>query len=218
MGVNGLHRGRIRPIRGAPALVIAVRIDTGGARRYAGARLFEGELMTAMSTSAIRAHPAGAAAFLVAAGGAATILGAYFFQYVLGVAPCPLCLDQRMAYYVAIPLAIVVGFATWRGAPRPLVLGGFALLLVVLLIGAAIAIYHSGVEWKLWEGPRDCSGPLADFGSAGGGLLSQMQTTSIVRCDVATRYFGISLANANVIISLALAAVALSGIRTLVRG
>ncbi len=168
--------------------------------------------MTAMSISATRANPAATAALIVAAGGAATILGAYFFQYVLGVAPCPLCLDQRIAYYVAIPLAVVVAFAASREAPRPLVVAGLALLLVAMLVGAAIAIYHSGVEWKLWEGPRDCSGPLSEFGSAGG-LLNQMQTTSIVRCDVATRYLGVSLANANVVISLALAAVAAWGIR-----
>src|SRR5271165_5032705 len=41
-----------------------------------------------------RSHPPVAAAALVAAGGAATILGAYFFQYVLELPPCPLCLDQ----------------------------------------------------------------------------------------------------------------------------
>ena len=46
-----------------------------------------------------------AAAIIVAAGGAAAMLTAYFFQYVLKYQPCPLCLDQRVAYYVAIPLA-----------------------------------------------------------------------------------------------------------------
>ena len=91
--------------------------------------------------------------------------------------------------------------------------GGLALLVIAMLIGAAIAVYHSGVEWKFWEGPRDCSGPVTDFGGAGS-LLDQMQTTSIVRCDQATRFFGVSLANANVILSLALAAVAAWGIRS----
>jgi len=41
-----------------------------------------------------------AAAFIVAAVGTATILGAYYFQYVLGMAPCPLCLEERIPYYV----------------------------------------------------------------------------------------------------------------------
>jgi disulfide bond formation protein DsbB len=168
--------------------------------------------MTAMSISATRPRPAAIAALVIAIGGIAAILGVYFFQYVLGLVPCPLCLDQRKVYYVAIPLALVVALAAWRQAPRPLVVGGLALLVIAMLIGAAIAVYHSGVEWKFWEGPRDCSGPISDFGKAGG-LLEQMQATSVVRCDQATRFLGVSLANVNVIVSLVLAAVALMGIR-----
>ncbi len=168
--------------------------------------------MTAMSISAIRPNPAATAALVVAAGGVATILGAYFFQYVIGIAPCPLCLDQRMVYYVAIPLALVVALAAMASAPRPLVVGGLALLLAAMLVGVAIAVYHSGVEWKFWPGPRDCSGPITELGRAGG-LLAQMDKTSIVRCDVAQRFLGVSLANCNVVISLALAAVALRGMR-----
>ena len=47
--------------------------------------------------------------------GLLTIGGFFFFQYVLGYPPCPLCLDQRKAFYVAVPLAallIVPAFAT----------------------------------------------------------------------------------------------------------
>lgn len=172
--------------------------------------------MTAMTISATRVNPAVAAALVVAAGGTAAILGVYFFQYVLGLSPCPLCIDQRVVYYVTIPLALVVAFLGWREGPRPLVVGGLALLVIAMLIGAAIAVYHSGVEWKLWEGPRDCSGPLTDIGNAGS-LLNQMQSTSIVRCDQATRFFGVSLANANVVLSLVLAAVAAWGIRAKAR-
>ena len=168
--------------------------------------------MTAMSISANRSDPAVTAALIVAGVGIATILGAYFFQYGLGVAPCPLCLDQRKVYYVAIPLALLVALAGRAAAPRPLVVGGLALLLVAMLVGAGIAIYHSGVEWKFWPGPQDCSGPISSLGNAGG-LLDQMQHTSVVRCDQPQRFLGISLANCNVVISLALAAVALRGVR-----
>ncbi|MBU2532498.1 MAG: disulfide bond formation protein B, partial [Alphaproteobacteria bacterium] len=34
----------------------------------------------------------------------ATILGAFAFEHIGGYAPCPLCLQQRYAYYVGIPL------------------------------------------------------------------------------------------------------------------
>src|ERR1700746_3854611 len=122
--------------------------------------------MATMSATAVHSRsPAASAALLVAAGGIATILGAYFFQYVLNMAPCPLCLDERIPYYVGIPLALVVALAALRGAPRPLLVGGLALLLVAMLIGVGLGVYHSGVEWKFWPGPRDCTGPISNFGN-----------------------------------------------------
>jgi disulfide bond formation protein DsbB len=168
--------------------------------------------MTAMSISASRSNPAANAALIVAAGGVAAIAGAYFFQYVIGLAPCPLCLEQRIPYYVAIPLALLVTrLAMGRTSPN-IVVGGLALLSIVMLIGTALGVYHSGVEWKFWPGPQDCTGDISSFGGAGG-LLDKMQKTSIVRCDVASRFLGISLANCNVVVSLALAAVAAWGIK-----
>ena len=164
-----------------------------------------------------RSHQAVAAAALVAAGGAATILGAYFFQYVLKLPPCPLCLDQRVAYYVSIPLAVVLAFAAARHAPRPLLAAGFAIIALAMLFNAGLALFHAGVEWKWWPGPRECSGPISDLGS-GGDLLSQLQTISVVRCDEAAwRFLGLSLAGYNVLISLALAAIATWGLAVLVR-
>ena len=169
--------------------------------------------MSVMPIAAHRTHPAAVAAFLIAAGGAATILGAYYFQYVLHYAPCELCLDERIPYYVGIPLALVVALAGLLRAPRPLLVGALVLLIVIMLIGAGLGVYHSGVEWKFWPGPAHCSGSMAGFGNAGG-LLEQMNQTKIVPCDAAAwRLLGISLAGYNVLISLALAAIAWWGIR-----
>jgi len=91
------------------------------------------------------------------------------------------------------------------------VLGGLGLMAVALLIGAGIGVYHSGVEWKWWAGPQDCSGPLTPLGSKD--LLQQLQNVNIVRCDEAAwRFLGLSLAGYNVLISLALATIAIWGI------
>jgi disulfide bond formation protein DsbB len=166
----------------------------------------------------MRSHPSVAAAALVAAGGAATILGAYFFQYVLGLPPCPLCLEQRIAYYVSIPLAIVLGFAAAKNAPRPLLAAGFAVIALAMLYNAGLGLFHAGVEWKWWPGPAECSGPIGDLG-AGGDILNQLQSISIVRCDEAAwRFLGLSLAGYNVLISLALAAIAAWGAVRVWRG
>jgi disulfide bond formation protein DsbB len=161
--------------------------------------------MTQVSSAVPANSQAVPTAFLIAAIAIAAILGAYYFEYFMRLAPCPLCLDQRIPYYVGIPLALVVAVAAWRKAPARLVGLGFAALAVIFLIGAGLGVYHAGIEWKFWPGPTECSGPLGQFGGSGG-LLEQIQSTSVVRCDEAAwRLFGISLAGYNVLISLFLA-------------
>jgi len=158
-----------------------------------------------------RSRPAVAAAVLVAAGGAATILGAYYFQFVMGLPPCPLCLEQRIAFYVAIPLAVVVAVAAGRDAPRRLVAAGLGVIALAMLCNSGLALFHAGVEWKWWPGPQECSGPLSDL-TTGGDLMSSLTNLTIVRCDEAAwRFLGLSLAGYDVLISLALAAVAAWG-------
>src|ERR1700730_16775367 len=130
-------------------------------------RAIQGSSMPMSLPTVLRANGAAAAAFIVAAGGTATILGAYYFQYVLGMAPCELCLKERIPYYVSIPLALVVAIAALRGAPRKAVRAGLAVIVVAMLIVAGMSIYHAGVEWKFWPGPTDCSGPVTGFGNAG---------------------------------------------------
>jgi disulfide bond formation protein DsbB len=141
----------------------------------------------------------------------ATLLGVWFFQFVLKLPPCPLCLEQRIPYYVVIPLSLVVAVAALARAPQSIVAAGFAALFVAMLISAALGAYHAGVEWRFWAGPTDCSGPMTDF-TAKGPLLDQLQSIRVVRCDEAAwRFLGISLAGYNVLVSLALAAVAAFG-------
>jgi disulfide bond formation protein DsbB len=158
-----------------------------------------------------RSRPALVAAVVVAAGGAATILGAYYFQFVLGLPPCPLCLEQRIAFYVSIPLAVLVAVAAGRDAPRGVVAAGLSVIALAMLFNSGLALFHAGVEWKWWPGPQECSGPLTDL-TGGGDLLSSLTNLTIVRCDEAAwRFLGLSLAGYDVLISLALAAIAAWG-------
>ena len=162
-------------------------------------------------THRIRDNPTAAAAAAVALGGSLTILGAWFFQFVVRLKPCPLCYEQRYAYYFAIPLAVLLLMGGSVGASRKVLVVGLIAIAALMLWNAGLGAYHAGVEWKLWAGPRDCSGPLEDL-SAGGSLLNQLQSISIVRCDDAPwRFLGLSLAGYNVLISLALAGAALWG-------
>jgi disulfide bond formation protein DsbB len=168
--------------------------------------------MVRLPSTTSRTDLAALAAVAVAVIGAATLLGAWFFEYVLNYMPCPLCLDERIPYYVDIPLGVALFIAARAQAPRAWLVAGLGVIAASMLWNAGLSVYHSGVEWYLWAGPSDCSGPLNSFGS-GGGLLKQLQNIHIPRCDEAAwRLFGISLAGYNALISLALAAIALWGV------
>ncbi len=136
---------------------------------------------------------------------AATIAGAFVFEYGFGLTPCKLCLQQRLPYYAAMPLlALAALVAPIR--PRSAVLGlGLAALLFVG--GAALGAYHAGAEWAFWPGPSDCGATGGRAAAQVGDFLSQLQTTRVVSCtDAAWRFAGLSLAGWNVLISLGLAA------------
>jgi disulfide bond formation protein DsbB len=168
--------------------------------------------MKATWSEQLRREPAAAAALAIFALSTATILATWFFQYVLKLPPCPLCLEERLPYHIVIPLSLLMAIAAFVRAPRALTVVGFVAILATVLCGAALAAYHAGVEWRWWPGPTDCSGPLTDL-SAKGSLLNQLQSVQVVRCDEAAwRFLGISLAGYNVLISLVLAAIAAFGL------
>ncbi|HKA58405.1 MAG TPA: disulfide bond formation protein B, partial [Gemmatimonadales bacterium] len=170
--------------------------------------------MTDLTISTIRARPVTTAALAIAAVGVVTILGAWYFQYGLGLKPCPLCLEQRYPYYFAIPLAVMVALGDQVGASRKVLIGALVAITLGMLWNAGLGVFHSGVEWKWWPGPQECSGALDNL-SAGGGLLNQLQSITVVRCDEAAwRFLGLSLAGYNALISLALAAIAAWGALT----
>jgi len=143
---------------------------------------------------------------------AATLAGAWFFQLVLDIRPCPLCLEQRYAYYLAVPLAVLVALGASAGASRRVLAAGLVVLLLALLANAGLGAYHAGVEWGFWQGPTDCSGPIVDLGNTGN-LLDGLNKVKVIRCDeVQWRFLGLSLAGYNVLISFAMAALAAWGL------
>ena len=133
-----------------------------------------------------------------------TLGGAWFIQLVLGIQPCPLCLQQRLPYYASLPL--LVNLILQLRHEKPYVARTSALWVIILLaiaIAGGMGAYHAGVEWGLWKGPSDCTG---DFKPAGlDQLMAQLNTVKVIRCDaVAMRIFGLSLAAWNALIATSL--------------
>lgn len=167
--------------------------------------------MLAQLSTYTRIQPVAAAAIVIAIAGVATIFGFLYFQYVLLYQPCPLCLEQRIAFYVAVPLAVMVLLGLSVGASRKVMTLALGAIAVAMLWNAGLGVYHSGIEWGWWPGPPDCSGPMTNFGPAGS-ILDRIQREHIPRCDQAAwRFLGVSLAGYNVLISLTLAIIAASG-------
>ena len=137
---------------------------------------------------------------------ALALAAALGIEHIGGIAPCPLCLDQRIAYYAAIPLgllafALAPGRRQWSRAILALLAAGFA-------VNAGLGVYHAGIEWGWWQGPTTCAG-AGSIATNPADLLKSLEQARVVRCDeAALRVFGLSLAGYSAMLSAALAVIA----------
>ena len=137
----------------------------------------------------------------------AVILVAMLSQYWGGLMPCALCLKQRVAFFLAVPL---LAWAYIYAPRAPLAMRGLLSTIgIVFLANAGLGFYHAGIEYGWWLGPASCGGggaPALDTDA----LFEALQNSSMVRCDApAFTLFGLSLAGYNVIACLVLAGLAL---------
>ena len=139
-------------------------------------------------------------ALVILAIAVAAIAGAFVFE-ALGYPPCELCLEERIPYYAAIPLAGLALVLAARGSSS-LLRAAFAVLAVVFAGSAILGYYHAGIEWGVWPGPQECSGPLKQARSVED-FWRQLQSVKVARCDIAAlRFLGLSLAGWNALISV----------------
>jgi len=149
---------------------------------------------------------------IVALGMIATIGSALAFEHIGGYAPCALCLEQRNPYYWGIPFLLVGLLSALMKWPACLTRGMLMIGFVCLLATIALGVYHSGVEWGIFEAPATCGAGLSANSSDAGSLFDDLATALPPSCDKAAgRFLGISFANANVIAAVLLALVAYRG-------
>lgn len=142
---------------------------------------------------------------IVLLGSAGLLLGALGFQYIGGLAPCPLCIWQRVPH-AAVVVLLLSSF--YRLPTRP----ALAVAALALVIGAGIAAYHVGVEQGLFTSSCDGGQGATSIDD----LRAQVMGQSGPACSqVAWSLFGISMAGWNLIASMGLAGLAVFG---LVRG
>lgn len=128
----------------------------------------------------------------------ALLSGAFASQYLGGLYPCEMCWWQRYAHMVALlPAALAFTGPAASNRTRFLV----ALAALAIAVSGGIAVYHAGVEAKIFEGATSCTA-LAKSGNSAD-LLKQIVHAPLIRCDeVQFRFLGISLAGWNAILSL----------------
>ena len=128
---------------------------------------------------------------------------AYFIQYALGHKPCNLCIIERIPYIASIILISLIFIISKYEKIIS------SIILVFFIFGAVVSFYHFGIEQDFFNESLICelsnNNPLNKEE-----LLNQLKKAEIISCkDVTFRFFGLSLATINTIIS-----VILSGIMT----
>ncbi len=145
-------------------------------------------------------------------GMAITVGTAVGFQVIGGYIPCKLCYEQRIPYYVALPIAALAIILSFRRGPA--LLARLALLICATLMVYALylGVFHAGVEWGWWPGPTDCGVAVDATSGTSGGVLDSLNSVVPPSCDkAALRVLGLSFAGWQAICAAVLSAVLLRG-------
>lgn len=140
-------------------------------------------------------HPKHFPALLVIFSGAALSF-AYISQYGFDMQPCILCLYQRVPFFIVLGLGLIAWFKPGKFQQALVAISG-----ITLLIGAAIAFYHVGVEQHWWVFEHGCGAQSIGDNSVET-LRQQLLGSAPVPCDKPQFVFlGLSMAGWNVIAS-----------------
>ena len=127
-----------------------------------------------------------------------SIVGALYFEFILKLKPCILCLYQRIPYIILIFICLI-------GYNYSDNLFWHYLVIIVFFISVLISGYHVGIENSLFPELSTCKASNLDLTDKK--QLLQSLNNQIVSCkDVLFKIFGLSLATINLIISLTVVA------------
>ena len=128
------------------------------------------------------------------------ILTALGFEIIGGYMPCKLCLKERIAYYIGIPLTIFLVALLARHISGITVRLIFVILTLLMFYNLGLSIYHAGAEYKFWSGPTDCSAAATAITVDANNLLANLNSKKPPSCDTAAGYFiGLSFAGWNAV-------------------
>ena len=133
---------------------------------------------------------------------------AYFIQYILGHEPCNLCLIERVPYLASLILVSLIFIIN----KFERVIAGT--LLLFFIFGSVVSFYHVGIEQGFFSESLVCDLGSSNENMSKKDLLKQLQNNTPVSCkDVTFRFFGLSLATINTIISILLSGIMIKVIK-----
>jgi disulfide bond formation protein DsbB len=139
---------------------------------------------------------------LLSIASAFALISAYISQYIFDYQPCILCFYQRKPF-LAILAACALTLTYFKSEKSKRI--ALYCCTFFLVINCAIAIYHSGVEKKIFRGPTTCSSENLNKISNLEDLEAALLKTKSVRCDEPSFVFlDLSMANWNVLYCLML--------------
>jgi disulfide bond formation protein DsbB len=137
------------------------------------------------------------------AAGTGPLIIALGAQYIGGLEPCVLCQYQRIPYWTVMALGLtglLVGPADRRGI--------FLVAAGVLAAGAALALYHYGVEQHWWASAATCGAGTSQTNSFEAFRATALKPLTKSCDEVDWTLFGHSITIYNAAMSLVLAGAA----------
>ena len=124
------------------------------------------------------------------------LFSAYVMEFYFSLYPCDLCIKQRIIHYVILFVSLLSLFIYTQSFLKKIL---DLFLPFFWMVSMIIALYHFGIENKLWTGFTSCSSTLKFDKNA----LDKILTTNPIRCDEAQfEIFKVSLAGWNGLISM----------------
>jgi disulfide bond formation protein DsbB len=136
----------------------------------------------------------------------------YISQIFFGMKPCHLCLLERIPYFVAVALSLLLIIR-----PDKEIL---YLLTLAFVASFGLGLFHFGVEQKWWTYASNCTATnLFKPGASVDDMMAALKQAPIMRCDQTIPFlFGIGMAFYNMLASFCFAVLALIFSRNAYRG
>ena len=130
-----------------------------------------------------------------------TLCSAYFIQYILGHQPCNLCLIERLPYFLSVIFISLI--LIFKRNEKILVF----FIILFFIFGFFVSFYHVGIEKGIFSESLVCDLTGKKNSLSAQELLKELESKKISCKDITFRFFGLSLATLNTLISLTLSAI-----------